>query len=200
MFSTMEIDEVPGALERPAGCAVRIFEEDDGYRVVIPARGASPVMWLATIGLTVVLCAWLFMGVMLVVTGKPVFILAGIMNHGLTPSMYKYRFLLGGAVFAALSFGAAALFSMIRQNTLRERIVFDRYAVEHVRSAVGLRKVAKYPVETVRAFVVRRPPEGLSPGRLILVCQGEEAEIGEYVRHSDREWLCSVCNNLLRSR
>lgn len=196
----MEILEVPGALERPAGCQLRVFESDGEYRIEIPARGASPVMWLATIGLTVVLAAWVIMGAVLMITGKPIFILAGIMNHGLTPSMSRYRFLLGVPITLMLAIGAAELSSIIRHSTTRETIRFDGDSVLHIKTSGWREMVKEYPYSIVRSFLFSRDPLGLAHGRLLLVCQGEEIEVGEYLPNVEREWLTSVCNGLLSSR
>jgi len=196
----LEILEVPGAMERPAGCRIRVYETEGEYRIEIPRRGASPVMWLAAVGLTVVLTGWIVMFSIMVVTGKPVFILAGIMTRGLTKSMAASRFLFAGFVFFALAAGIAELTSIIRHNTLRETLHFGADTVRHGRSVGKIERMTEHAYPTVRSFVLQRDPHGLAHAKLMLVCQSEEIEVGEYLASGDREWLASVCNSLLRRR
>jgi len=155
-------------------------------------------MWLAAIGLTVVLTGWIVMFSIMVVTGKPVFILAGIMTRGLTKSMAASRFLFAGFVFFALAAGIAELTSMIRHNTLCETLTFGADSVRHGRSVGKIERATVHPFSTVRSFVLQRDPHGLSQAKLLLVCQSEKIEIGEYLASGDREWLASVCNSMLR--
>ena len=191
---------MPGALERPAGCRIRVFKTNDQYRVEIPRRGASPVMWLAAVGLSVVLTAWVVMFSIMVVTGRPVFILAGIMTEPLTHSMLANRYLFAGFIFIALAAGVAELSSMIRHSTLRETLMFDDDCVRHGRAVGRMERVSEHPYPTVRSFLLQRDPHGLTQARLQLVCQSDQVEIGEYLRSEDREWLSSVCNRLLQAR
>ena len=196
----MEILEVPGATERPAGCRIRVYQTEGEYRVEIPARGASPVMWLATIGLCIVLSGWIVMFTIMAITGKPVFILAGIMTRGLTKSMMTYRLLLGGFICFVLAAGIAELTSILRLNTLRETLVFGSDGLRHTRTVGRVDRAVEHPYPTIRSFILERDPHGLAQARLRLVCQSEQIEVGEYLASGDREWLLSVCNSLLRSR
>jgi hypothetical protein len=96
--------------------------------------------------------------------------------------------------------GAIELFSMLRHNTLRESLVFCGDALRHVCNVGRMERVSEYPYAMIRSFVVSKDPNGLAHARLMLICQGDEREVGEFLRDNDREWLCSVCNGLLRTR
>jgi len=195
-----EIDEVPGAIERPAGCNVRIVERDGVTLVEIPSRGASPVMWIAACMLALVLLGWIIMGTVLIVAGKPILVIAGIANHGLTPAMLRYRFWFTPVALAVFVFGSHELLGVLRPKLSRETLVFGPVSVRHIGRFLRWRADREFPYEIVRSFTVRHDPHGMSHGTLKLVCRGEECEIAEFVSNADREWLASVGNTLVRKR
>jgi hypothetical protein len=157
-------------------------------------------MWLSVIGLFIVLTVWVISFTVTLVTGQPFFILAGIMTHGLPKSMAAYRFVLAGFVFIALAAGMFELTSMLRHSTLEETLTFGPVGVRHIRRVGRLEKMTEHLSPTIRSFVLQRDPHGLAQARLMLVCQSESVEVGEYLPSGDREWLSSVCNSLLTER
>jgi hypothetical protein len=193
-----ELPEVAGALERPGGCRIRIFESEDGILVDIPPRGASVVMWLVTAAFGVVLVMWIATIAALLVTGKPIFLLAWIANHGITRSMHGLFWLIAPFFVAAFVFGVMALLWILRPSLARESLVFGQDSVRHRRIFAKLLDERKIPYGAIRAFLFRSDPEGITSGTLTMISQGDAREVGEFLPDSDREWLASVGNVFLR--
>lgn len=194
----IELYEVSGAIERPAACRIRVAEGEDGTLIDIPARGASIVMWLSTIAFIVVLSTWIVMTVTLLMTGRPIFIIAWIADHGITTQMHRYLWFLSPFFAASFAFGIAGVFWILRPCLSRELLVFGPNSLRHTHTFLHRHSVREFPYQIMRSFNVSTDPEGFTHGTLTLICRGEDHEIGEFLSDSDREWLASVGNSILR--
>ena len=193
-----DLNEVPGAGERPGGCPIIVVADGDAVTVTLPPRGVSPiVLFFAAVLLGNLLVA-LYTGLMLLLANKSVLGMAQIAPGGLpVPLKHQAGFLLF-ALGLAEALGAWTLAVILRPLFFHETLVLDADWIRVVRSEWGRTKTRALARADVRGFTLRRVPPGLDAGILVVEGRGEELEIGEGLREADREWLASVGNALLR--
>lgn len=192
-----DLNEVPGAGERPGGCPIRVVTRGDTVTITLPPRGVSPiVLFFAAVLLGNLLVA-LYTGLMLLLANKSVLGMAQIAPSGLPVSLrHQVGFLLC-ALGLAEALGAFTLAAILRPIFFHESVILDPNWVKVIRSDWGRIKTQALTRADVRGFTLRRVPPGLDAGRLWIQGRGEEMEIGEGLREADREWLASVGNALL---
>ena len=194
-----ELYEIPGALERPGGCRISISQGQEGvYAIAIPARGLPPLLIGGVIVLALDLLVALYTGIMLLLAHRSVLFMAQISPHDLPVSMHPIRLWLLLALACMEALGGWLLLLIVRPSLTRESIWIGRDAVQHQTWAFGRTRLDIIPRENVQGFQLRRDPHGLSASVLRLRARGESIQVAEYVRESDREWLASVGNALLR--
>ena len=193
-----DLNEVPGAGERPSGCPIKVAASGAAVTITLPPRGVSPiVLFFATVLLGNLLVA-LYTGLMLLVANKSVLGMAQIAPSGLPVSLkHQVGFLLC-ALGLAEALGVFTLAAILRPIFFHETLLFDADWVKIVRSDWGRTKTQALARADVRGFTLRRVPPGLDAGTLVVEGRGEELEVGEFLREADREWLASVGNALLK--
>ncbi|MBV9848856.1 MAG: DUF2244 domain-containing protein [Armatimonadetes bacterium] len=194
-----QLEEIPGALERPGGCRIEVIESDEGeYTVVIPPRGLPPLLIAGAVLLTLNLLVVLVTGLMLLLAHRSVLFMAQISPHDLPVSMHPLRAWLFLVLLGIEAVGGWLLLLIVRPSVTRERIVIGRGEVRHTQETLGRTRLAVIPRQNVQAFHLRRDPHGLVSGVLTLRARGESVVVAEFVPEADREWLASVGNALLR--
>lgn len=193
-----DLNEVPGAGERPGGCPIEIVTNGDAVTITLPPRGVSPiVLFFAAVLLGNLLVA-LYTGLMLLLANKSVLGMAQIAPNGLPVSLKPLAGFLLFALGLAQALGVWTLAAILRPIFFHETLVLDGEWVKIIRSDWGRRKTQALARADVRGFTLRRVPPGLDAGTLYIQGRGEEREIGEGLREADREWLASVGNALLQ--
>ena len=193
-----DLNEVPGAGERPAGCPVRIVIGGSGVvTIVLPPRGVSPlVLFFAAVLLGNLLVA-LYTGLMLLLENKSVLGMAQIAPSGLPVALKPQAGFLLFALGLAEALGVFTLAAILRPIFFRETIQIDGDWVRVQRTDWGRTTARALTRADVRGFLLRRDPPGLDAGTLWVQGRGAELQIGESLREADREWLASVGNALL---
>ena len=193
-----DLNEVPGAGERPGGCPIRIVTDGGTVSITLPPRGVSPiVLFFAAVLLGNLLVA-LYTGLMLLLLNKSVLGMAQIAPGGLPVSLKPQAgFLLFGLGLAE-ALGVWTLAAILRPIFFHETLIIDAGWVTVTRSDWGRVKTQALARAEVRGFILHRVPPGLDAGTLLIQGRGEEVEIGESLREADREWLASVGNVLLK--
>lgn len=193
-----DLNEVPGAGERPGGCRVRVTASGETTTITLPPRGVSPiVLFFAAVLLGNLLVA-LYTGLMLLLANKSVLGMAEIAPGGLPVSLKPQAGFLLFALGLAEALGIWTLAAILRPIFFHETLVLDADWVKIERSDWGRTKMQALARADVRGFVLRRVPPGLDAGVLSVEGRGEDIEIGEFLRERDREWLASVGNALLK--
>ena len=192
------LNEVPGAGERPGGCPIQVVTDRDTVTITLPPRGVSPiVLFFAAVLLGNLLVA-LYTGLMLLLANKSVLGMAQIAPTGLPiPLKHQVGFLLF-ALGLAEALGIFTLAAILRPIFFHETLLLDTDWVQIIRSEWGRTKTRALARSDVRGFALHRVPPGLDMGTLVVQGRGEEVEIGEGLREADREWLASVGNALLK--
>ena len=192
------LNEVPGAGERPGGCPIQVATDGDAVTITLPPRGVSPiVLFFAAVLLGNLLVA-LYTGLMLLLANKSVLGMAQIAPDGLPVSLkHQVGFLLF-ALGLAEALGVWTLAAILRPIFFHEMLVLDADWVTLKRSEWGRVKLQALARADVRGFTLRRVPPGLDAGMLVIQGRGEEMGIGEGLREADREWLASAGNALLK--
>lgn len=194
------LNEVPGALERPSGCRIEVFQSDDGRRttITIPPREWQPILVVGALVLLGNLLVVLYTGAALLFAHRSVLLMTQIAPGGLSPPLRRYELWLALAWLFIEGAGVLMLWLIARPMFLRERLSFDSDGVHHERRV--LRRTDRWFVSEadVRSFLLQRDPQGLSAGVLTLHGRGEERMVGENISEAEREWLASVGNALLR--
>jgi len=86
-----------------------------------------------------------------------------------------------------------------------ERIAFDYDEVVHTRSALGIKRVARYPIQRVQKFECR-PGYGRAGGRALttaactMLFGKRRLPIAHGVTDVEAEWLVKELNSLLERR
>ncbi len=193
-----DLNEVPGAGERPGGCPIRVVTSGDTVTITLPPRGVSPiVLFFAAVLLGNLLVA-LYTGLMLLLANKSVLGMAQIAPSGLPVSLkHQVGFLLC-ALGLAEALGVFTLMVVLRPIFFHEELSFDTDWLTVERSDWGRTKTRALARADVRGFILQRVPPGLDAGVLRVQGRDEEMEIGEFLREADREWLASVGNSLLQ--
>ncbi len=193
-----DLNEVPGAGERPGGCPIQVVTDGDTVTVTLPPRGVSPiVLFFAAVLLGNLLVA-LYTGLMLLLANKSVLGMAQIAPSGLPVSLRHQVGFLMCALGLAEALGVWTLAVILRPIFFHETLVLDADWIKVIRSEWGRAKTWALARADVRGFTLRRVPPGLDAGTLVIEGRGEELEIGEGLREADREWLASVGNALLK--
>jgi len=193
-----EMNEVPGARERPGGCPITVAADGDKITLTLPPRGVSPVVFFFACVLLGNLLVALYTGLMLLLANKSVLGMAQIAPGGLPVSLrHQVGFLLT-ALLLAEALGFFTLAAILRPVFYRETLLIDPDWVQVCRWDWGRSRLQSLTRADLRGFELRRVPPGLDAGRVIILGRGEEVEIGEYLRETDREWLVSAGNALLR--
>lgn len=193
-----DLNEVPGAGERPGGCPIQVVTSGDTVTITLPPRGVSPVVLFFAAVLLGNLLVALYTGLMLLLANKSVLGMAQIAPNGLPVSLkHQVGFLLC-ALGLAEGLGVFTLAAILRPIFFHEKMTLDLDWVKVVRSDWGRARTQALARTDVRGFTLRRIPPGLDAGILVIQGRGEEMEIGEFLREADREWLASVGNALLQ--
>ncbi len=193
-----DLNEVPGAGERPGGCPIKVTARGGTVTITLPPRGVSPVVLFFAAVLLGNLLVALYTGLMLLLANKSVLGMAQIAPNGLPVSLrHQVGFLLF-ALGLAEALGIFTLAVILRPIFFHETLLFDTDWVKIVRSDWGRTKTWALARADVRGFTLHRVPPGLDAGTLWVQGRGEEVEIGEFLREADREWLASVGNALLQ--
>ena len=191
------LNEVPGAGERPGGCPIKVVTQGDTVTLTLPPRGVSPiVLFFAAVLLGNLLVA-LYTGLMLLLANKSVLGMAQIAPSGLPVSLKPQAGFLLFALGLAEALGLFTLAVILRPIFFHETLVIDAEWVTLKRSEWGRVKTQALARADVRGFTLRRVPPGLDAAKLLIQGRGEEVEVGEGLREADREWLASVGNALL---
>ncbi len=193
-----DLNEVPGARERPGGCPITVVMEGDAVIFTLPPRGVSPVVFFFAAVLLGNLLVALYTGLMLLLANKSVLGMAQIALGGLPVSLKHQAGFLLFALGLAEALGVFTLAAILRPIFFHETVVLDADWVRIERSDWGRTKTRALARTDVRGFVLRRVPPGLDAGMLLIQGRGEEVEVGEGLRETDREWLASAGNALLR--
>ena len=197
-MSGTELHEVTGAIERPADCPLIVMREDDETIVTIPYGSVSPIHYVGTAILVIALTVIIVTGAMLFATGEPNPVLALITGDKVSPALKHYFPFWMLIWLLIVSAGIALLAVLLRPVLTSEELRITDDSIEHVRRFLWTRHTVNVHRMAVRAFRLERDYEGLSRDRLLLLVRGAEIEIGEYIRPTDREWLASAANALLR--
>ena len=193
-----DLNEVPGARERPGGCPIQVVTNDGTVRFTLPPRGVSPLVFFFAAVLLGNLLVALYTGLMLLLQNKSVLGMAQIAPGGLPVSLkHQVGFLLF-ALGLAEALGVFTLAAILRPVFFHETLLIDADWVKIERSDWGRTKTLARARADVRGFALRRVPPGLDAGTLVIQGRGEEIEIGEFLREADREWLASAGNALLK--
>ncbi len=193
-----EMDEVPGARERPGGCPITVAADRDQITITLPPRGVSPVVFFFACVLLGNLLVALYTGLMLLLANKSVLGMAQIAPGGLPVSLrHQVGFLLT-ALLLAEALGFFTLAAILRPLFYRETLLIDPNWVQICRWDWGRITQQSLARTDISGFDLRRVPPGLDAGRLTIQSRGVEVEIGEFLRETDREWLVSAGNALLR--
>jgi hypothetical protein len=192
-----DLNEVPGAGERPGGCPIQVVTHGDAVTITLPPRGVSPIVFLFAAVLLGNLLVALYTGLMLLLANKSVLGMAQIAPNGLPVSLkHQVGFLLF-ALALAEALGVFTLAAILRPIFFHETLILDGDWIKVTRSEWGRTKTRALARADVRGFTLRRVPPGLDAGTLVIQGRGEDVEIGEGLREADREWLASVGNALL---
>ena len=199
----MLLHEVPGAMERPAHCALIVRRENSTTTVEIPPVEFSPLVIAGGVLLGISLLAFFVTGVALYVTGKPILLLKYIAldsKHSELPLTLKRAIPFSVPIWAAILWiGSLELNAIFRPGLMRERMIFQDGGIIHERRYLWKVEVRHFLSDSVRGFQVQ-PEDGEGrPASLHIEGRGESDTVGEYLRAADREWLASVGNALLRS-
>lgn len=193
-----QMDEIPGALERPGGCRIGVSVEEGDYAIAIPPRGLPPLLIAGVVILTANLLLVLYTGVMLLLSHRSVLFMAQISPHDLPVSLHPLRHFLIFALLGIEILGGWLLLLILKPSMTRERIVISPDEVRHTQATLGQSRLHIIPRQNVQGFHLRRDPHGLMAGVLMLRAGRDSVQVAEYVSEADREWLASVGNALLR--
>ncbi len=196
------LDEVPGALERPSGCRIRVWQSEDGREttILIPPREAPFWLLLAAFALLVNLLLLFVTGVALFFAHKSILFMTQIAPDGMPPPMRRFAPAFAFAWACLLTLGGAALAAILRPLWLRESLTLGPDGFTR-RLSVGRRADrAVIPRSELRGFHLHRDPQGLEPSALAVQGRSVSLPVAEYVTDADREWLASVGNALLRAQ
>ncbi len=193
-----DLNEVPGAGERPGGCPIQVVTDGDTVTITLPPRGVSPiVLFFAAVLLGNLLVA-LYTGLMLLLANKSVLGMAQIAPGGLPVSLKPQAGFLLFALGLAEALGVFTLAAILRPIFFHETLILDAEWVTLNRTDWGRTKTRAMARADVRGFTLHRVPPGLDAATLVIQGRGEEVEVGEGLREADREWLASVGNALLK--
>ncbi len=196
----MLLDEIPNAFERPGGCAIQVYETDDGSAVTItiPPRPLPWTLKLAVVVLALNLLVTLYTGIVLFVWHRSVLLMTQIAPHDLPLPLHRWTGWLVVGWLGLESLGVMALASMVRPALMREMIHIDPDGVSSLHHLLGHRRAGRLPRRDVRGFHLARDPQRLVASTLSVRGQGRALVVAEYATEADREWLLSVGNVLLR--
>jgi uncharacterized membrane protein len=198
MSEVLTLNEVPGAKERPGGCPITVVSDGGRVTITLPPRGVSPVVLFFAVVLLGNLLTALYTGLMLLLANRSVLAMAQISPGGLPVSLrHEVGFLLVALLLAEI-LGFYTLAAILRPVFFHETLQLDTEWVQVCRSDLGRTRQQALARADVRGFQVRHIPPGLDAGILVIQGRGEEIEVGEFLRETDREWLASVGNALLR--
>ena len=196
----MLLEEVPGAMERPGDCRIRVEAADEGREVTITVPPQA-LPWILTAGAVLLAANLLVMaytGAMLFGSHRSVLLMSQIAPHDLPVPMHRWQGLLVAGWLALEGLGLFALLTTVRPALLQEVIVIGQQGVWRRRRMLGRRTMERIARENVRGFHLERDPLDMTGS--VLSIQGGDVEltVAEYVSEADREWLLSVGNALLR--
>ena len=192
------LEEVPGARERPGGCPITVALDGGRVTITLPPRGVSPIVLFFACVLLGNLLTALYTGLMLLLANKSVLAMAEIAPAGLPVSLRHDALLLLALLLLGEALGFFTLAAILRPIFFHETVQIEREWVRVQRSNWGRRDERVLARSDIRGFDLRRIPPGLDAGRLTIQGRGVEIEVGECLRETDREWLASVGNALLR--
>lgn len=195
------IEEIPGALERPGGCRIRVWQSDDGAEttLVIPPREPSIWLIIAVAVLVINLLLILVSGAAILFAHRSILFMAEISPVDLPIPMRRYEILLAFGWGAMIALGVAFTAIMLRPLLQRELLVIGPRGV--IREMRIWRRLKRDEIirESLRGFRLVRDPLNLEPSVLMVQGRDEEMMIGEMITEADREWLASVGAALLRN-
>lgn len=194
------IEEIPGALERPGGCRVQMWQSENGAEttLVIPPRELSVWMIIAVAVLVINLLLIAVSGAALLFAHRSILFMAEISPGDLPVTLQRYEVLLAFGWGAMIALGAAFLTIMLRPLLQRELLTISPRGVTREVKIWRRSKRSEIIRESLRGFRLVRDPKQLEQSILIVQGRGEELVIAEMLREADREWLASVGTALLR--
>ena len=194
----MLLQEIPGAIERPAGCNIRVTQEQESSAVVIPPRRPLWFDFIIPALYTAGLVIWVIVGVVLFTQHKIIILTDTNHDHGhVSRFLVRYLYWLLPVWIGMLAIGIGTLFTVLRAYLLTETLRFDRLGVTVSRRTPFSHNQEIVLRENLRGFLVRRDPQGMWGSRLTLQSIGPRIEVAEYAREAEREWLASVGNALI---
>ena len=194
---TTHLNEVRGAKERPGGCPISVAFDGNAVTLILPPRGVSPVVFFFACVLLGNLLVALYTGLMLLLANRSVLAMAQIAPNGLPVSLRHEVVFLLAALGLAEALGVFTLAAILRPIFFHETLRLDSEWVQVQRSDFGRTTQIIMARADVAGFDLRRVPPGLDAGKLLLLGRGEDVELGEFLRETDREWLASAGNALL---
>jgi hypothetical protein len=195
------LEEVPGAMERPGGCRIRIWQSEDGREttLLIPPRETPIWMMIALVVLGGNLLVLLVTGLALFFGNHSILFMTQIAPKGLPVTMQRFApwYALGWSILLALGFALLGL--LLRPLMLRETITITPQELTIERRVWASAIIYPVPMFDLQGFRLKRDPQGLASSILTVRGRGEEWTIGEGLSEADREWLATVATALLRT-
>ncbi|BDI33869.1 hypothetical protein CCAX7_59200 [Capsulimonas corticalis] len=194
----MLLQEIPGAIERPAGCNIQVTQERDAAEITIPPRRATWIDKIPTTLYVFSLFTFFYVGLVFFISKRLIIGPELNMDHGHISrylNHYIYWLLPVWLAFEAIGWGTVYL--VMRPFFTTETLRISREGVAITRAVPFSRKRSLLLRENLRGFLLRRDPQGMWGSTLALRSVGEEIEIGEFTGEAEREWLASVGNALL---
>lgn len=194
------LEEVPGALERPSGCRIRVWQSEDRREttLLIPPHEA-PLWMLITLGvLCINLLLLLVTGAALLFAHRSILFMAQIAPGDVPITMRRFAPWYAFGWSSLLTLGVWLFASLLRPLFLHETLTIGPRGILRERRIGRRRERAEIPLSELRGFHLKRDPQRLNPSVLTVQGRGEEWTIAEGVGEADREWLVSVGNVLLR--
>ncbi len=194
------LEEVPGALERPSGCRVRVWQSEDGREttLLIPPRDAPWWLLLALGALCCNLLIVLATGTALLLAHRSILFMTQIAPGDVPLTMRRFApwYAFGWAVL--LTLGYALFATLVRPLLLRETLTLRPGGIAWERRIWRRRFYAEMLLSELRGFSLERDPQRLTPSVLTVRGRVEAWTIAEGLGEADREWLSSVGTALLR--
>jgi hypothetical protein len=194
------LHEIPGARERPAGCRVRVARNEDGaIEIAIPPRGAPVMGFVASALLCFALLIVAYIGVMFFFYHTTVSWISQIAPGDFSPPLRRFEIWMEIGWAIMLTVGVLTVLTLVRPIFLRERLLLDRRRLLHEMHLFRPRVQHASARADVRGFRLDRDPHGLIGSVLTVETAGGDWIIAEQAGESEREWLASVGNALLRT-
>lgn len=193
-----EIEEVPGARERPADSSIRISRSHERYIIYIPPAKPNILVLITLFVLTCVLLETFYTGAAFFVSGKSVHLMKWIADKGVTPQLRLYSLGLLPAWVVVLVAGMRIILNASRPFLTSETLTFYTDRIEYGDRFLNESNTRTFLNSNANSFVIYNDPHGLTSSTLKLIAGNEEVEIGMHVTDAERDWLESVGKVLLK--